>query len=113
MSSNNYPMGILKSLRLLMPERPLTLDEAKQRAELQATRLLELSGVTHPSVPEEVVIEVPRLRVRYDVNLPTSGMTHWDGQSWIVRLNSAEAPMRQRFSLMHEFKHVFEQRKAA
>ena len=100
--------SVLKSLRSLMPTRVLTYAEALQRAELQAGRLLTLHQVTHAPVPVEIVTELPRLRVEQTYDLPVSGSAHWDGGSWVLTINAAEYGLRQRFSIMHEFKHVLD-----
>jgi Zn-dependent peptidase ImmA (M78 family) len=37
-----------------------------------------------------------------------SGGAHWDGRFWVITLDADEHSLRQRFSLMHEFKHVLD-----
>lgn len=100
--------SVLKSLRSLMPSRALSYHEALQRAELQANRLLTLHGITHGPVPIEIITELPRLRVEQCYDLPVSGSAHWDGHAWVLSVNASEYILRQRFSLMHEFKHVLD-----
>lgn len=97
--------SVLSGLRALIPMRRCQFNESLRIAELQATRLLQLLRVEEPPVPSEVVSELPRIEVRYR-NLPTSGLSYWDGQSWIIGLNRAEPPTRQRFTLLHEYKHI-------
>jgi Zn-dependent peptidase ImmA (M78 family) len=77
-------------------------------AELQANRLLQHFGIETPVVPEEIVSELPRLRVVRERCLPVSGSAHWNGRHWIITVSADEHPCRQRFSLMHEFKHVLD-----
>lgn len=108
--STTPELSVLKSLRALMPTRVLSYAEALSRAELQAAKLLELSGIrsfTGP-VPIEIVIELPRIRVEQAFDLPVSGSAHWDGGAWVLTINAAEFDLRQRFSIMHEFKHVLD-----
>lgn len=100
--------SVLKSLRSLMPSRVLSYHEALSRAELQASRLLELSGLTHGPVPIEIVTELPRIRVERTFDLPVSGSAHWDGTYWVLTVNASEYDLRQRFSVLHEFKHVID-----
>jgi IrrE N-terminal-like domain len=107
-NQNIQETSVLKSLRSLMPTRVLTYAETLQRAELQASRLLTLHQVTHAPVPVEIVTELPRLRVEQVYDLPVSGSAHWDGGSWVLTINAAEYDLRQRFSVMHEFKHVLD-----
>lgn len=103
----NSERSILASLRSLIPDRKMSFTEALRTAELQASRLLERSGIDDGAVPDEIVTELPRIRVEYR-DLPTSGMSFWTGQSWVIALNSTEPATRQRFTLFHEFKHIID-----
>lgn len=100
--------SILKSLRALMPLRQLSLAEARQIAERQANRLLALHGIPGPAVPAEIITELPRVRVERAYDIPVSGSALWDGNYWVMTLNASESELRQRFSLMHEFKHILD-----
>lgn len=107
-SANTMNESVFKSLRSLMPVRSLSFSEALQRAELQASRLLSLHGVAAPGVPIEIVTELPRVRVEQTYDLPVSGSAHWDGAFWVISVNGGEYSLRQRFSVMHEFKHILD-----
>jgi predicted transcriptional regulator len=107
-TTNTNESSTLKTLRSLMPARRLTFQEALERAELQANRLLELHGLTTPVVPTELVTELPRIRLVHSYDLPVSGSAHWDGTTWVLTVNASEFELRQRFSIMHEFKHVLD-----
>ena len=98
----------LRELRKLMPKRPVRLAEAIRIAELQATRLLRLSGVTMPAVPDRVVSGFPRVRVEKVYPLGVSGATAWQTGCWQILLNAGEPRTRQRFSAAHELKHVID-----
>jgi Zn-dependent peptidase ImmA (M78 family) len=100
--------GVLAMLRALVPKRPLSPLETMLVAELQANRLLEHFEIDSVPVPDEIVSELPRIRVVRQPGLPVSGGAHWDGRFWIITLDADEPPLRQRFSLMHEFKHVLD-----
>src|SRR5581483_1673556 len=91
----------------LVPKRPLTPSETLRIAELQANRLLEHFAVTSAAVPEEIISELPRIRVIHEP-LPVSGAAHWANGYWLITLNADEPTSRQRFSLVHEFKHVLD-----
>lgn len=101
-------INVLASLRALRPVRHLSFEEELRVAELQANRLLALHGVARPAVPVEIVSELPRITVRQDLDLPSSGLTYWDGEEWVVTIRAVEPPGRKRFSVMHEFKHVLD-----
>jgi hypothetical protein len=100
--------SVLATLRALVPPRRLTYTESLRIAELQANRLLEIFRIDGPRVPSELVTKLPRLEVRMEVDLPASGSTHWERGRWIITLNASEPIVRQRFSLMHEFKHILD-----
>ena len=100
--------GVVRSLRDLVPIRPLTSIEAMRVAELQATRLLELAGVTQPPVSEQIIAGLPRIQVERMTPAPVSGATQWSQGRWLIVLNGSEPVVRQRFSLAHEFKHVLD-----
>jgi predicted transcriptional regulator len=105
---DTHKQSVLRTLRSLMPHRSLTLTEAMERAELQANRLLAMHGIDTPGTPSELVTLLPHLRVEPRYNLPVSGSAHWEASTWVVRVNASDSHARQRFSLMHEFKHVLD-----
>ena len=100
--------SVLGMLRALVPQRPLTPGEALRIAELQANRLLQHFGIETNAVPEAIVSQFPRVRVVRERGLPVSGAAHWNGRHWIITVNADEPLCRQRFTLMHEFKHVLD-----
>jgi Zn-dependent peptidase ImmA (M78 family) len=100
--------SLLRLLRDLVPQRRLTFGESLRIAELQANHLLEHFDVEGPRVPSELVTELPRIEVRYDADVPVSGSAHWERSMWIITLNAAEPMTRQRFSMMHELKHIID-----
>lgn len=100
--------SVLAKLRALVPNRPLTPSETLRIAELQANHLLRHFQIETASVPEEIVSELPRIRVVRERGLPISGAAHWNGRHWVITVNADEPRSRQRFSVMHEFKHVLD-----
>jgi predicted transcriptional regulator len=102
--------GVLASLRDLVPIRPLTDGEALRIAELQATRLLQMAGIDEPPVLERVIAELPKIEIRRLIPWPVSGCTDWAKAAWIIAINGAESPQRQRFTIAHEFKHILDHR---
>lgn len=100
--------GTLALLRDLVPRRRLHNHEVRHVAEMQAFRLRQLLGIDEAAFPSEAIEALPRVRVEYDADLPSSGMTFWDGRDWVIVLNATESETRQRFSLLHEFKHIID-----
>lgn len=107
-NSTTNQRSVLASLRALVPQRHILPWEAMRLAELQANRLLRHFQIEGATVPEQIVSEFPRVRVIREAGLPVSGAAHWNGRYWIITVNADEPLARQRFSLMHEFKHVLD-----
>lgn len=102
--------GTLATLRDLMPPRALTQGQALRIAELQAQRLLEISGVKEPPVPVSVITDIPKIMVQRMVPWPVSGATSWTKGAWNVIIKGDEPYGRRRFTLAHEFKHILDYR---
>jgi Zn-dependent peptidase ImmA (M78 family) len=104
--------SVLACLRGMFPDRSLRFTEALRIAELQAVRLLQVSYIETMPVPHEIVTELPRIRVE-SRDIPTSGLSFWDGGRWVICLNRREPRTRQRFTLLHEFKHIIDHGRTA
>lgn len=52
--------------------------------------------------------ELPRVRVRVEATLADSGLTHWNGGTWVIGINRNDSRTRRRFTLAHEFKHILD-----
>ncbi|MFL6164304.1 MAG: ImmA/IrrE family metallo-endopeptidase [Jatrophihabitantaceae bacterium] len=113
-TTTNQPGGsVLASLRFLAPAHPITLDEALRLAERQAALLLELCGSAVVPVPTSIITNQPRITVENDPDLPAhaaSGCSDWDShrRTWVISLNPTEPRRRQRFTVLHEYKHVID-----
>lgn len=107
--------GILDSLRSLVPKRALTINESFRLAELQAIKLLAALGVAAPPVPEQMLARLPQVEIMRIAPLPVSvsGGAKWVKGLWLIVVNAAEPPVRQRFSLAHEIKHVLDGKHAS
>lgn len=98
----------LASLRALTPRAQVSFEDATWLAERQAVKLLELLGCTDGgNLHETILSALPRLRIVRET-LPTSGLSYWNGREWIIALNGADSLARQRFTLLHEFKHIID-----
>ena len=106
MTNNHNTPTILTSLRSLTPQRRLDFTDALRIAELQATKLGELLDDDH-GIHDHHIAGLPRINVHYD-NLPISGMSHWNGRQWVITIAESDSPARQRFTLLHEFKHIID-----
>lgn len=99
--------SVLASLRGLTPRCRLDFEDTKQLAERQARTLARLLAVGEDGVLDRHVASLPRLRVVYEA-LPTSGLSYWNGREWILAICQDDTSARQRFTLLHELKHVID-----
>lgn len=99
-------LSVLASLRALSPHRPLEFDDLKIIAERQAVRLRQLLDAEE-GIYERDLANLPRLRIVHD-DLPTSGLSFWNGEEWVIALNQSDTLARQRFTLLHEYKHIID-----
>jgi len=98
--------SVLQRLRSLAPQRDnITFNEALRIAELQATTLGEAIGVDPTDISELHIAGLPRITVIRE-NLPVSGTSHWNGREWVIAIAGADSLVRQRFTMLHEFKHI-------
>lgn len=100
--------SLLARLRAMSPARGLGLAEAIGVAERQATTLLEASKISSAPVPLSLLSDLPHIVLGVEHQLPTSGVSFWDGDNWQLKANAEEHATRQRFSLAHEYKHVID-----
>jgi len=94
-----------------MPRRALTLIEAYKVAELQAMRLLELTGITAPPVNFNALFELPNLEVQLESDYKMdhfSGLSRFSRGKWLIIIDRNDPHGRRRFTLSHELKHVLD-----
>lgn len=110
MNQQTYQPSILTSLRRLIPNREVERYELRVVAEAQANKLLDALRRVDPhmeGVTARHIGALPRIRVIYD-KLPVSGLSHWNGREWVIALNRNDTEAYQRFTLLHEFKHIID-----
>lgn len=105
MTSSKTP-STLASLRSLVPPRTVTFNESLRIAEFQARRLADLIG-DPTGIAEHHIAALPRITVTYE-DLPVSGLSYWNGIQWIIVISASDNIARQRFTLLHEFKHIID-----
>jgi Zn-dependent peptidase ImmA (M78 family) len=98
----------ITQLRDLVPLRRLSTAEALRVAEVQASRLLRLSGLTAPPAGEEIIAQLPGIEIERVTTAKAQAAAEWSHGRWLILLNAAETRGRQRFSLAHELKHILD-----
>jgi Zn-dependent peptidase ImmA (M78 family) len=106
MTPTTSTQSVLASLRSVTPRREANFDEALRIAELQAAKLTECIG-SEWGLHDRDIAGLPRVTVAYE-DLTVSGMSHWNGYQWIITLAKGDSAARQRFTLLHEFKHIID-----
>lgn len=105
--SKSHNQSTLASLRSLTPRCELSFDDVRSVAERQAALLVQLLDANANGIEEAHIAAMPRLQIVREL-LSTSGLSYWSGQAWVIVLNSADSVQRQRFTLLHEFKHIID-----
>lgn len=114
MSAPSTPQADLRSrllvtLRAIRPSRRLDREAAEQIAERQATLLRRELGLSQvPALPVGLIASLPFIRVAHEKQLPTPGVLFGTRHGWVIALKAEDAAVRQRFSLLHEFKHLLD-----
>lgn len=108
-SVRNAERSVIGQLRAVVPRRGLSPAEAVAVAELQATKLLKLAGVTTPPVPaERIVRDLLGIRVVRRRRWPTSGMATTVKGKWVIVVKAEEAAVRNTYTIGHEAKHALD-----
>lgn len=102
--THSHNPSVLTSLRAVIPQRDASFLEALRTAEIQAAKLSDLIG-DERGILEHHITGLPRIVVIRET-IPVSGMSYWNGQHWVIVLSRKEPAVRQRFTLLHEFKHI-------
>src|SRR5579859_7796456 len=105
--------ALIAELRSLAPHRPLSYGESLQVARVQAARLRRwLEASEQPDINLIWLVEQTAVPVSFVASYKLgeeSGMTTDERTGSLEMLiNGSEPPLRQRFSLLHEFKHVLD-----
>jgi Zn-dependent peptidase ImmA (M78 family) len=101
--------SVIERLRAVVPRRGLSPAEAVAVAEVQASKLLKLAGVTQPPVPaEQIVRDRLGIRVVRRRGWPTSGMATTVKGRWVIVLKTEEAAVRNIYTVCHELKHALD-----
>lgn len=99
---------IINTLQKLVPRRHLHRTEALAVAEKQAQKLRSALGIDTAAITTDQLRAIPGVLIEEVAGLGVSGATRQIGDLWIVLVNSDEAPVRRRFTIAHEIKHILD-----
>jgi Zn-dependent peptidase ImmA (M78 family) len=74
----------------------------------QAREILDRLGISRPPVPENIVSYLGDVAIERMDWKELVGAVHKVNGRWVVGLNRNDSLARQRFTLMHEFKHALD-----
>lgn len=105
------PRDMVTQLRAIAPLRPLTMGDAYAVAERQATKALQLAGITSPHVGLGWIFDLPRVEVRVEPRHTMNGLsgsTTFSKGRYVIVINKNDAHGRRRFTCAHEWKHLLD-----
>lgn len=106
---------LLAELRDMLPSHLGSEKQSSALAERLALRMRKRLDLDEDfPFPSSAIDHLPRIEVltKLDLQDPNgqtqSGLSGWDPHRriWVIAINGSEYPLRQRFSLMHEYAHV-------
>ena len=110
--SKTAMLKLISDLRNLAPNRPLSYGESLQVARLQAARMRKALGVNSPEINLRWLIGQKAVPVHFvpshELNEDSGLTTDLIDERLQIFINEGEPPIRQRFSLLHELKHVLD-----
>lgn len=74
----------------------------------QAREVLNRLGITRPPVPENIVSYLGDVAIERMDWQELVGAVHKVNGRWVIGVNRSDSLARQRFTLMHEFKHALD-----
>lgn len=101
---------IITTLQKLVPRRHLHRTEALAVAEKQAQKLRAALDIETAAIASDQLRSIPGVLVEEVGGLKVSGATRQVGDLWIILVNAQEAPVRRRFTIAHEIKHILDDR---
>lgn len=111
----DHKRTLLTELRDMIPGHLGSEKQASALAERLALRMRQRLDLDEDyPFPSSAIDRLPRIEVltKLDLTDPNgntqSGLSGWDPKRriWVIAINGSEYPLRQRFSLMHEYAHV-------
>jgi Zn-dependent peptidase ImmA (M78 family) len=99
---------MINTLQRLVPRRPLDRLEMLAIAEQQAQRLRRLLGIDDAHITTDQLQSIPGILINEVARLGVSGATRLVGDLWVILVNRDEAPVRRRFTIAHEIKHILD-----
>jgi hypothetical protein len=104
----NARYSLLRDLRSLAPSRSLTYGDLRRVTERQAARLGHYLGREGDRLDLTKLHQLPRVKIQLGWKMPVSGLTEWNGDSWLITVAGFDIRGRQRLTTLHEFWHVIQ-----
>lgn len=100
---------VIRRLRKLIPDHPISWIEAERIACAQATRLVALSRQADLD-PAHFVATLPVVRVSLDSPVLTFRTSYWDEESsqWVIVVNAGLTGEARQLTILQEFKRILD-----
>lgn len=102
------PRTALAPLRALVPDRRVSHLESLRIAERQARALRELLSVDGDYIHTDAIASIARIKIDLVDDIPLSGASFWNGDTWHIHVRSDEPVTHRRFTVLHELKHILD-----
>lgn len=100
--------GVLAALRALVTGPYESLADVWQIAEAQARLFRDLLPTRDDWLPSIVTDLIPCIAVEQIDIIPVAGTAFWGRGHWSIHLRAADTADAQRFTVLHEFKHIID-----
>lgn len=100
--------GVLAALRALATRPCEYFADALLVAEAQACLLVDLLSTQSEWLPNHLTDLIPGIAVEQIDIIPVAGTAFWGRGHWSIHLRAADTPDAQRFTVLHELKHIID-----
>ncbi len=100
--------GVLAALRALATRPCEDFADARLVAEAQARLLVDLLPTQSEWLPDHLTDLIPSIAVEQIDIIPVAGTAFWGRGHWTINLRAADTPDAQRFTVLHELKHIID-----
>ena len=100
--------GVLTALRALVTRHYECVADALLVAEAQARLMRDLLPAHLEWLPNQLTDLIPNIAVELIDIIPVAGTAFWGRGHWTIHLRAADTPDAQRFTALHELKHIID-----
>lgn len=108
-ATNPAQRFVIRRLRHLVPDHPISWTEAERIAARQGSRLLNLAHRAELS-PIDFIATLPVVRIAYESPLAYFHTSYWDEPAvqWVIVVSPELSSEARQISILHEFKRILD-----